>query len=47
MYFLSGLIVPNCQYPTGFSIFITVQNVVMLVMFYDFYRKAYRKEKHV
>jgi len=46
VYFLSGLIVPNCQYPTVTSIFFVVQNCIMLVMFYNFYRKAYRKQKH-
>jgi hypothetical protein len=47
VYFLSGLIFPNCQYPTTISIFVTLQNLIMLFMFSDFYRKAYRKQKHI
>ena len=47
VYFLSGLIVPSCQYPAALSIFVVLQNLIMLIMFYDFYRKAYRKQKHI
>jgi putative effector of murein hydrolase len=47
LYFLASSIAPNCQYPVGVSIFVAVQNLIMFVMFFDFYRKAYRKEKNV
>jgi len=47
VYFSSVVIVPNCHDLTAFSIFIALQNLIMLLMFCDFYRKAYRKQKHI
>lgn len=47
VYFGSVVIVPNCHDLTVFSVFVALQNLIMFLMFYDFYKKAYRKQKHI
>lgn len=46
LHFASTLVAPDCQYPALVAAFTFMQNVFMFIMFYDFYRRAYGKQKN-
>ncbi|PSN38002.1 Elongation of very long chain fatty acids protein 7 [Blattella germanica] len=41
------LFMEEVRYPRGVAVLVFVQNLVMLILFYDFYRKVYKKKKQV
>ncbi|KAK9501009.1 hypothetical protein O3M35_002147 [Rhynocoris fuscipes] len=42
---LSLVVTPNCEYPKWTVMVVTPQNIFMLFLFWDFYRKQYLKPK--
>lgn len=45
IHFSSGIFAPECKYPKLFCIVMAMQNLFMMFMFGDFYRKAYLRKK--
>jgi hypothetical protein len=45
MYFLPVLLLADCQYPAVLGAILMIQNGFIWVMFYEFYRNAYGKQK--
>lgn len=48
LHFGHGFVIPghDCGYPKIGSILCFIQNLLMIVLFTDFYRKAYSQEKN-
>lgn len=45
IHFSLPIFIGDCGYPKIFCIIMTLQNVFMMLMFGDFYRKAYLQKK--
>lgn len=41
---LTALVIKNCEYPRFMAVLICVQSIIMFMLFYDFYKKAYMKK---
>lgn len=42
---LSALYIKDCEYPTIMAVTIGTQNLILFVLFYNFYKKTYSKKK--
>lgn len=47
LHFSSGIFAEDCTYPKLFCIIMALQNLFMMFMFGDFYRRAYISKKRV
>lgn len=44
VHWLALMLSPECGYPKWFAFFMLPQNFFIFILFYDFYRKTYKKQ---